>query len=48
MKSRAVSREVKLTGSGVNAKKVGEVGWRISGQTVVGNRCKFVLDTRIN
>ena len=39
---RVVSRFAKLTG--INNKKVGEVGWRISGQTVVGNTCKFVLN----
>ena len=37
-----------LTGSGVNGKKVREVGRRVSRHTVVANTCKFVLDTRIN
>ena len=34
----------------VNGKKVGEVGlrWRVIGQTVVGNRCKFVLDMKVH
>ena len=30
-------------GSGVNGKKVGEVGWRISRHTVVGKSCKLYL-----
>ena len=37
-----------LTGSGVNGKKVREVGRRVSRHTVVVNTSKFVLDMRIN
>ena len=31
----------------VNDRKVGEVGCRVSGQTVVRNRCKLLLETRV-
>ena len=45
---RVVRTWAKLTGSGVNVKKVREVGRRVSRHAVVANTCKFVLDTRIN
>ena len=35
-------------GSGINGKKVREVGRRVSRHTVVANTCKFILDTRVN
>ena len=31
----------------MNSNKVEEVGWIIGGQTVVGNRCEFVPDTKV-
>ena len=34
-------------GQHVNDKKVGQVGCRVSGQTVVRNRCKLLLETRV-
>ena len=45
---RVVRTWAKLTGSGVNSKKVREVGRRVSWPRVVANTCKFVLDARIN
>ena len=45
---RVVRTWAKLTGSGVNSKKVREVGRRVSWQRVVANTCKFVLDAIIN
>ena len=45
---RVVRTWAKLTGSGVNSKKIREVGRRVSWQRVVANTCKFVLDARIN
>ena len=41
---RVVRTWAKLTGSGVNGKKVREVGRRVSWHRVVANTCKFVLD----
>ena len=45
---RVVRPWAKLTGSGVNSKKVREVGRRVSWHRVIANTCKFVLDARIN
>ena len=37
-----------LRDSCVNGKTVGYVRWIICRQTVVGNKCKVVLDIRVN